>query len=144
MSLAAKAAAFGSFELTVCAAPSPFPIGLLRSTYGEVALPFGILGPGDARVGAGTPFAVAVKVPPVSVRSRSSFSSGIGYSGKLTSQGVAVSEYSGSFSSAGFIFGKGFVWDARNPQVQREDIVTSHHSTFVDCMLDGGIAGIEE
>jgi len=57
MSLAAKAAAFGSFELTVWAIP--WPIGLLLSTYGDAAFPLGMFGDGDALVGAGTPFAIA-------------------------------------------------------------------------------------
>jgi hypothetical protein len=46
MSLAAAAAALGSFEVTVCAAP--LPMGLLSFTYGEVGLPLGMLGEGDA------------------------------------------------------------------------------------------------
>ena len=57
ISLAAKAAAFGSFELTVWVAP--WPIGLLLSTYGDAAFPLGMCGVGDALVGAGTPFAIA-------------------------------------------------------------------------------------
>lgn len=34
-------------------------MGLLRSTYGDGALPFGMFGVGDALVGAGIPFARA-------------------------------------------------------------------------------------
>jgi hypothetical protein len=54
MSLAAAAAALGSFELTVWAAPEP--IGLLSLTKGDVGLPLGTAGDGDL---AGVPFATA-------------------------------------------------------------------------------------
>ena len=57
MSLAAKAAAFGSFELTVCVAP--WPMGLLLSTYGGVGLPLGIICAGEPRGGAEMPLATA-------------------------------------------------------------------------------------
>jgi len=46
MSLAAAAAALGSFELIVC--PAVGPIGLLSLTYGDVGLPFGT-GAGEDR-----------------------------------------------------------------------------------------------
>lgn len=49
MSVAAWATAFGSLELTVCAFPDP--MGLLRSTKGEL----GLLLSGDSTAGVGEP-----------------------------------------------------------------------------------------
>lgn len=70
MSVAAWAAAFGSFEVTVCGAML-LPWVLLVETRGEVGLPLGCawFGTGDARLGGAVavPLGVAMRFESVRV-----------------------------------------------------------------------------